>query len=63
MARVTATLVVNFSAQESGAAGNGLVLEIADRDDGLNGCNASFRTGDAAYYLLYAADSVTVQQH
>lgn len=62
MARVTASLVVNF-AEETGGGGGGLTLEIDDREDGLNGGDTSFRPGDTVYYLLYVADRVTVDQH
>lgn len=66
MSRVTASLTVSFSADANTGGGNGLVLEVDDRDaadGGLNNGNTSFRPGDPVVYLLYVADQVTVKQH
>lgn len=57
---VTATLLVDFAA--NAATSEGLLLEIDDRESGLNGGETSFRPGDEAYYLMYLA-GLTLQQH
>ena len=62
MSRVTATLVVNFGAS-AGAEGAGLILEIDDRAEGLNGGNTQFGPGDPVGYLLYQSAGVTVTDH
>jgi len=62
MSKVTATLTVNFGSDSASASG-GLLLEVDDRANGLNGGNTSFRPGDSVAYLLYKSDGVTVTDH
>lgn len=63
MSRVTASLTVSFGANTGASGGSGLVLEVDDREDGLNHGNTSFRPGDPVHYLLYVADKVSVLKH
>ncbi len=62
MSKVTATLTVNFGS-DSAADSGGLLLEVDDRETGLNGGNTSFRPGDNVAYLLYKSDGVSVTEH
>lgn len=58
--KVSASLTVNFSDSTSGSDSGGLVLEVDDRDDGLNKGNTSFKPGDTVHTLLYKASDITL---
>ena len=59
--RITASLTVSFSSSSSENAG--LVLEVDDRDDGLNHGKTSFKPGDNVYYLLYKPSDCDITHH
>lgn len=59
--RISASLTVSFNSSSTSSAG--LVLEIDDREDGLNHGKTDFRPGDSVYYLLYKADDITITHH
>lgn len=64
MARViTGTLTVSFQRADEGADSAGLVIEVDDRDDGLNGGKTTFRPGDSVHYLVYLPPGFSISQH
>ena len=59
MANITTSIVVNFSADQSDAEGV-LIVEVDDREDGLNGGNTSFIPGDKVAMLVYQTSNVAI---
>ena len=56
---ITTTLVINFSAGDTGGI---LLAEVDDRPDGFNAGDTNFRPGSSPAFLLYKSSNVTIQQ-
>ena len=61
---ITGTLVIGFTKTDTSDLGTGsIIMEVDDREDGLNAGKTQFAPGDPIYYLVYLPPGATITQH